>query len=152
VDIAFDGRDGLLINKISANEVFDQDFLKHCQGKRYLTPASEHLHEVLRKPLSEFLPNDNDYDTTFDRFEYLFAIAYLKNSIEENKRHWAPIGRFGYRRGNSNYDISAILLSEWEKLGPAWAPISSGIFPDPNEFQVLDRILKEEVLVHFRPY
>lgn len=75
------------------------------QGKT--TPLSNHLETVLREPLREFLSDDVDYIDTFDWFEYLIALVYVRMtnspaSLSPTPQANAPgargpIGCFGWR-------------------------------------------------------
>jgi hypothetical protein len=148
VDASSERKTSPLLAKISATEVFDFNFLKGCLGKSYHTPASEYLYQTLRQPMREMVPSDYDFETLFDRFEYLLALSFLRDRIKDNKQKWAPVGRFAYRRVQEIYDISAVLLDEWKLQGAGWPPIVTGVFSDANEFLALDKMLKEQVLVH----
>jgi hypothetical protein len=74
------------------------------------TPLSNHLFEVLREPLRQYLPDDYVYETTFDWFEYLVCLTHIdqqgtRKEFEEEKSKkpdffmWAPVGRFGWKNG-----------------------------------------------------
>ena len=84
------------------------------QKKR--TPLSNHLESVLREPLREFLPDDEDYRETFDWWEYLMALVFLDLTYSaENFRELrekggqpegrAPVGCFGWRQRCRDNDI-----------------------------------------------
>lgn len=68
------------------------------------TKLSNYLYEILREPLKEFLHNENRYQKCFDIFEYLVALqhAYLRKKSGQNP--WGPVGCFGWRYRDSNYD------------------------------------------------
>jgi hypothetical protein len=40
------------------------------------TGLSDHLSAVLRDPLREYLPNETEYERTFDWFEYLLCLVH----------------------------------------------------------------------------
>ena len=40
------------------------------------TPLNDHLFEILRLPLRELVPSDEDYSRVFDLFEYLLTLVY----------------------------------------------------------------------------
>jgi hypothetical protein len=78
-------------------------------GGRYLP---EYLFAELREPLKEYLPGDYEYESTFDWFEYLFALCHCDASVTrpelETKRVEdpsfvlvGPIGRFGLHNCSS---------------------------------------------------
>jgi hypothetical protein len=81
--------------------------------EREHTPLSNHLFEILREPLREFLPDDNAFEAAFDWFEYLLCLAHCdqkltRRELEEEKSKnpdfyiWAPIGRFGWKGRERN--------------------------------------------------
>jgi hypothetical protein len=81
--------------------------------EREHTPLSNHLFEILREPLREYLPDDYVYDKTFDWFEYLLCLAHcdqqvtrpqLAQSKSENPDFsiWAPVGRFCWKGEERN--------------------------------------------------
>jgi len=57
------------------------------------TPVSNHLHDLLRPILKDYLPDDVEYEKTFDVFEYLLGLVYMGLV----KQTWAPVGRFAWR-------------------------------------------------------
>jgi hypothetical protein len=86
--------------------------------ERESTPLSNHVFEVLRDPLREYLPDDNAYDQAFDWFEYLSALVHCDRTItpEQIERatsgatDWCisgPIGRFLWNRRDSDDNILA---------------------------------------------
>ena len=105
------------------------------QRIRYFYPMSEHLHAALRNPLREILPDDVDYDRTFDRFEYLLGIAY----VDQRKQHkpdypgregYGPVGRFGPRL-HSRPEVRRVLEAvEQEAVDRTntWPPLQAGLF------------------------
>jgi hypothetical protein len=98
-------------------------------GQNFYTPVSEHLARVLRNPLREFLADDVTYERTFDRFECLFALVYADLFNKERKRIWGPIGRFGYKLGNSEgQNPLKDLLAEAKQRKESWEPLRQGLF------------------------
>ena len=81
--------------------------------EREHTPLSNHLFEILREPLREYLPDDNAYEATFDWFEYLICLAHIDQQVtrpqlqEEKSKNpefylWAPAGRFCWKGEERN--------------------------------------------------
>jgi hypothetical protein len=78
------------------------------------TGLSDHLFAVLRDPLWEYVPDDIEYEQTFDWFEYLLCLVYCdvqntRAQLQEKKKKpnfglKAPIGRFAWKGGRI-YDI-----------------------------------------------
>ncbi len=75
---------------------------------RQQTPLCNWVFAALREPLREFLPNDSDYDRTFDFFEYVLCLTHcdLKtsrgdlNALKQRDPEYrliAPVGRFGWK-------------------------------------------------------
>lgn len=87
---------------------------KQLPGReREYTPLSNHLFEVLREPLREYLPDDKAYEDAFDWFEYLICLAHSDQQVtrahlrdEKNKNPdfhlWAPAGRFCWKQEERN--------------------------------------------------
>ena len=94
--------------------VLGRDHQRLLPGReREHTPLSNHLFEILREPLREYLPDDSVYDKTFDWFEYLLCLAHcdqqvtrpeLAQSKSENPDFsiWAPMGRFCWKGEERN--------------------------------------------------
>lgn len=89
--------------------VLERDHQRFLPGKeRDYTPLSDHLFDILREPLRDYLPDDSVYEATFDWFEYLLCLAHIdqqvtRKELEEEKSKkpdfyfWAPVGRFGWK-------------------------------------------------------
>jgi len=60
------------------------------------TAVSNYLFDLLRPKLREYAPGNEEYEETFDIFEYLLALNYLELGISETE---APIGRHGWKYG-----------------------------------------------------
>ena len=65
---------------------------------RHKTPISDHILEVLRKPVSDFTPSDERLDDYFDEFEYLLGIVYAAHQGSG----WGPVGRAAWRWARRN--------------------------------------------------
>ena len=96
--------------------------------RRY-TPVSDHLFEVLRSHLREYLPSDENYQANFDRFEYFLGLvhAYQIGSAEE-ERWWGPVGTFGWRGRSSSSSAWQKISQELDADGPNWPPLKAGLF------------------------
>jgi len=109
------------------------------------TPLSDRLFEGLREPLRVFLPDARQYERSFDRFEYLLALAHA--DLARTGR--APIGRFGWRRRvDAQGYVGARIADEVVRHGSSWLPLTAGFFDrSPVRFeaahQVVDRIVAE---------
>jgi hypothetical protein len=95
------------------------------------TPVSDHLFDTLRGPLREFLPGDDDYRDTFDRFEYLLGLVHadLKRSQVEGGL-WGPVGCFAWRGRHLHQEgrASQKIGTEIEVEGANWPLLKAGLF------------------------
>ncbi len=97
--------------------------------ERHYTPLNDHLHDVLREPLKEFLPQDLRYERCFDRFEYLLALVCADLHERQGRNIWGPLGRYSWRdRGYPENHVSAEIESEATTLGEDWPPFKAGLF------------------------
>lgn len=98
---------------------------------RHHTPVSDHLCDKLRGPLREFLPRDEDYQDTFDRFEYLLGLVHADlNRWGVENGWWGPVGRFAWRgsRFNQEGSTSQKIGAEIEAEGSNWPLLKAGLF------------------------
>ena len=77
----------------------------HPTNRRRPTPDSEHVFDVIRPFISEYVPDEREYEELFDVFEYLIALVYWND-----EERWAPLGSFHWRQwGNYGHRDSAVL-------------------------------------------
>lgn len=140
--------------RVALERLYPQALLDSDSGSRYLTPGTNtytplnnHLFEVLREPLRDVLPSEEDYAEQFDRFEYLLALTYLHLMLAgEQTEAWFPLGRFSWRdRWHGDPPIFARVEVEAEAAGARWPAITSGLFPSLERFRVLAAIVKKRV-------
>jgi SIR2-like domain len=148
--IAYDNNGNELIRGIVPDRVVGAGILDDI-GNRIGTPVSDHLHMLLRDPLRPLIPGDTEYDETFDRFEYFFALVHFE--VEWSKRKaaptWAFMGRFIRRNrgfGAFGTHVSDALTSESEAAGKDWAPIRDGLFKNFESFKDLNDTYREKIL------
>ena len=120
-----------LLEALSPDGVLADGIAKELRGdgRRWRTPASDELHEALRKPFSDLIPSDEEYAGIFDRFEYLLSLAEADWWITIGQ--WARFsgGRFAWRRGpGSPGGLPSIVAAELERDGAVWPPLSAGMF------------------------
>jgi len=99
--------------------------------ERRYTPLSDHLYEILREPLKEFLPQESRYQKCFDRFEYLFALIHADIDKESGLSAFGPIGSFGWRyKGLRSSEVSIMkeIDSEASEAGDNWPLLKAGLF------------------------
>jgi hypothetical protein len=143
-------REGPLILRLNAYQFLARydgfpQLLSHLE--RAYFPVSEHLHETLREPLRQYLPDDEDYDDCFDRFEYLLALVYADLEDKRGDEYfagpglWGPIGRFGYRLRYAEH--RGALQSLEEEAGrdrDGWALLRAGLFD--GSFERLQAVMQ----------
>lgn len=91
----------------------DDDVMPHGVAKRLpglehrKTPFSDRLFEALREPLRDLVPDDEEYGDTFDRFEYLLALAFIGLRLKEHPsaQIWGPPGRFSWRAQGTDFEL-----------------------------------------------
>lgn len=83
---------------------------------------SDHLFQMLRNPLREYLSSDNEYDQIFDWFEYLLCLSHCdaqvtwtelaqKNAEKHDFTLWASVGRFNWKNRQEG-ELSIIAETE----------------------------------------
>jgi hypothetical protein len=107
-------------------------------GKERLhVPVSEHLHELLREPMSGSIKDPDKYDKLFDRFEFLLALLHADLERQEviartgqlPQRIWGPVGRFGYRLRHFGKSILEDFKREFELTEQeTGSPLQAGLF------------------------
>lgn len=99
------------------------------------TPTSDHLFEVLREPMREFLPDDEDYEDAFDRLEYLIGLAHADLTRGDwEDAWWGPLGRFAWRgRSRRRGNVAQVVGTEIESQGAEWPLIRAGLFDSSLE-------------------
>jgi len=94
------------------------------------TPVSDYLQGNMRSLLREYIPGDDEYQSTFDRFEYLLALVHAdlnRWSVQDGWR--GPIGCFGWRGQHFQQSrIMNVIEKEIETEGANWAPLKAGLF------------------------
>ena len=74
--------------------------------ERHYVPLSDWLHDALRQPLKQLIPNDEKYSLIFDKLEILIALGF--GYLNELPRYWVPPGAFFYRWGNKQRILAEI--------------------------------------------
>lgn len=117
----------VLIDRVHAIAVTDHRAMQGLPGlERHKTPTSDHLFQVLREVLREFLPDDLAYEVSFDRFEYMLALVYsdLSNGA------WGPVGCFLWRDHLANPEarVAGRIKKEANAAGQDWPPLRADLF------------------------
>lgn len=127
------GKEAAICTEIYPLEVMANDIAHMLLGmdRRY-TPVSDYLFDKLRAPLREYIPRDEDYQSIFDRFEYLLGLVHADQVRYDtgDGGWWGPVGCFKWRNqySNSENGISTKIGNELEIEGANWAPLKAGLF------------------------
>jgi hypothetical protein len=100
--------------------VFKADLKRFLPGyERHHTPEGDYLIDLLRPLMEESLPSKYRYEESFDRIEYLIALAYadLYEKYRQDNDFIGPIGRFAWRQRNRTNDILQVVADELSKFG-----------------------------------
>jgi hypothetical protein len=92
---------------------------------------SSHMYETQQiwLPLREYLPEDDRFQTCYDRFEYLFGLARTDISIHLGRHPWGPLGMFAFRGyGFSGEQLVKAVQAEIDDQGLKWPPLRGGMF------------------------
>lgn len=93
-----------LINEVNPTAIFYDSglasLIKRPKTNEF-TPANNYLFDIIRPLLKDYIPDDDEYEEIFDKFEYLFALNYIDLKTPDlaslNNHILAPIGRFGWK-------------------------------------------------------
>lgn len=105
--------------------------------ERLYVPVSEHLHGLLREPMSALVKNPDRYDKLFDKFELLLALVYadieredsISKTGEAPQRIWGPMGRFAYLFRYSSTTVFEDIKRDFESSEhDSWSPLKAGLF------------------------
>lgn len=118
---------------------------------RHDIPVSHHLFKTLREALRGTVPVDHEYETAFDRFEYILGLIIEDTRSQQPKgvrTGDAPVGYF-IRNGHSTHTppVWERIKSEAEQTGADWGPIRAGIFGGSiKRFAVAEEKYRNHVL------
>jgi hypothetical protein len=96
--------------------------------------VSEYLNKLLKYPLAEILPQADEYDRCFDRFEYLLALVYadLQAKKYNVSEFFAAGGLFAseprMRYQTSEQRVQTKVKEEADRMRDDWAPLKAGLF------------------------
>lgn len=127
------------------NRVVNQDFLRGLKEyERHHTPASEHLFDVMKAWLRDYVLSEEAFDEIFDRFEYLFALR-----VAQSERVY--LGRFAWKywpddRGDLMYNIG----KEIETQGINWPPLRDGVHTGTPEKLLETKIALDQASAKMR--
>jgi hypothetical protein len=103
--------------------------------ERYYTPRSEYLFKSLQPAFDDILLLGRTYESLFDRFEVMWALAYADSRYKgPESRVWGPVGRFGWKHsGFRGPGPLSTLIIEAQAAGGDWAPFRAGFFQGSTE-------------------
>ncbi len=138
-----------LIFHVTPGQVIDGNSLGAENLRLSFTPASDHIFNVLREPLRKLIPSDDEYAEYFDRFEYFFTLTYFDKRWTQKGvvPHWAPVGRFAWRRSlGSRANISELITKESKEEIDNWGPIRDGLFSSFKRFTEVNDTYRDSIL------
>lgn len=127
----FEGEKKLLVAVNSPGIIagmFPENVVREVFGGNSAYSVSNWLAQVLRNPFRELLPQDNDYEHMFDRFEHLLALVYA-DIAAEMARDWIPIGRLS----SGKWKVVEQVTEEAADAREDWAPLKAGLFGGTRE-------------------
>ncbi len=101
------------------------------EHQRQYVPLSEKLFAELREPLRRYVPDDDEYEESFDRFEYVRSLVYAdieNDALSADARLWAPPGRFCWKARRDRSSIIVRIGQEMDALGNEWPLLKTGLF------------------------
>jgi hypothetical protein len=89
---------------------------------------SEYLFKILQPKLDDVFFLGKDYESAFDLFEVLLALAVADMRQTRNEGVWGPVGRFGWKNHRGGNSPLGRVLAEAKSMGDAWPPFKAGLF------------------------
>ena len=111
-----------------------QEFVTN-KAHNYYTPTAEWLHSILRAQFSDQYPDDDAYDSAFDRAEIMLGL--VSQDIENaqaaaSEANWKGrskwFGRSTWRNRQYGNDALAEISFELNAQGVMWPPLTAGLF------------------------
>jgi len=96
--------------------------------ERHYTPMSEYLFKVLQPHLDDTLFLGKNYESSFDEFEVLFALACADDLISKGKHIWGPVGRFGWKNSHGSSSPLSQVIRAAQEQKQSWPPLKAGLF------------------------
>jgi hypothetical protein len=140
-----------IMDSVYPSSIIEQRLAQEVFGRSSAyTPVSDHLYELLRDSLRDYLPDDERYAEAFDRFEYLWAIVAADDGLHRGTTEEFiafPLGRFAWRRDFSETDsaIASVLRQERAAAEAAGTPLLAGLVPSLERFDAADRAVKRRL-------
>lgn len=109
--------------------------------ERNYTPHSEYLFKILQPRLDDTFFLGKNYETVFDEFEVILALAIADIELVNNGRAWGPIGRFGWKHRSRTSSPLAKVINDARLKKESWPPLRNGMFG--GDFQRFDKAATE---------
>lgn len=123
-------------------EIIRTDAFKQIPGhERHYTPFSEYLFKILQPRLDNTFFLGKNYETAFDEFEVIFALAIADIRRAKGGDVWGPIGRFGWKHRNRDNGPLARIVNDARTRKEQWPPIRAGMFG--GSFERFDKVATE---------
>lgn len=114
--------------------------------------VSEHMFQSLREGLRNLIPDDDDYQELFDRFEFILALVGAVEKADLSRENYSYIfPRLARPRGffvNTRSPLLDKLGIEVLQQDSNWPPLAAGVFGDKS---ALLREAITQVLTRFGP-
>ena len=123
-----------LVLRLRPAHVMDSNVGQNLPGmaQRH-TPVSDHLFQILRDQLRDFLPDDAEYERTFDRFEYMFALVEADIAEKQGFGYSGFVGRFSWKDTEDSPNPASQYEAEAKEMGGDWPPLVAGLFDGKME-------------------
>ena len=122
-------------------------FKRIPEHERQYTPISEYLYTLLQPSLDDLFFLGKGYESVFDEFEILFALAVADIKKQEDSYIWGPIGRFGWKNRRHGTSPFQRLIGEAAKHKSNWPPIKAGMFGgDYKRFEDIAEHYQTEII------
>lgn len=120
-------------------EIIRTNAFKQIPGhEQHYTPLSEYLFKILQPRLDDTFFLGKSYETAFDEFEVLFALAIADIRQAKNRDVWGPIGRFGWKHSTRDNGPLARIVNDARTRKELWPPIKAGMFG--GNFERFDQV------------
>lgn len=108
-------------------------------GQRWRWPHSDYLWPRFRDAFQTLVPDDDQFGTAFDRYEYLHGLAAAHARNERNVGMWTPLGRFCLAIGRERRSVLDETDDEFQDEANLWGPFAAGLlgkhFDGAREFK-----------------
>ncbi len=138
---SFNGVADWVVNGIARATLLDVDpseAFEYYQGGggKYFTPVAEWMHRLLRPVFADQLPDDDTYDTEYDRAEVILGVlaqdvTNVRLSANPDAPKWGQaywFGRATHRWRHMESTPASDLLHELDTHGNQWGPVKAGLF------------------------